>query len=106
MYELGITVAEGHSALQGALILAVTFAIASLIPIAPFFVLPVAPAVIVAIVLSAIAMFALGVFKARLTGRNPIASGLEIVALVAFAAIGGFTVGTILPRALGFAAAP
>ena len=46
------------------------------------------------------------VIKARLTGRNPIASGLEIVALVAFAAAGGFVVGTVLPRALGFAATP
>jgi VIT1/CCC1 family predicted Fe2+/Mn2+ transporter len=104
--ELGITVVEGHSALQGAVILAITFGVAALIPIAPFFVLPVDRAVIVAIALSAIAMFALGVFKARLTGRNPIASGLEIVALVAVAAAGGFIVGTVLPRALGFAATP
>jgi VIT1/CCC1 family predicted Fe2+/Mn2+ transporter len=66
----------------------------------------VGTAVIVAIALSAIAMFALGVFKARLTGRNPVVSGLEIVALVAFAAAGGFAVGTIFPRALGFAATP
>lgn len=104
--ELGITVVEGHSALQGAVILAVTFGIASLIPISPFFVLPVWAAAVVAIGLSAVAMFALGVFKSRLTGRNAVVSGLEIVALVACAAVGGFIVGTILPRALGFAAAP
>ena len=100
--ELGISVEAGPSALQGAAILAVTFAIAALIPLAPFFFLPVGTAVFVAITLSAIAMFALGVVKARLTRRNPIMSGLEIVALVGLASVGGFITGTVLPRALGF----
>src|SRR5437667_9326365 len=35
--ELGITVEEGHSPLQRALVLAFTFALASLVPISPFF---------------------------------------------------------------------
>ncbi len=104
--ELGISVEAGPSALQGAIILAVTFAVAALVPLGPFFFLPVGTAVFVAIALSAIAMFALGVLKSRLTLRNPIASGLEIVALVALASAGGFIAGTLLPRALGFVAAP
>ena len=103
--ELGIVVEAGPSALQGAFILALTFAVAALIPLTPFFILPVGTAVVVAITLSAIAMFALGVVKARLTQRNPILSGLEIVALVAAASVGGFITGTLLPRALGFIAA-
>jgi VIT1/CCC1 family predicted Fe2+/Mn2+ transporter len=100
--ELGIRVEAGASALQGAIILAITFALAALIPLGPFFFLPVGAAVFAAIALSAIAMFALGVVKARLTRRNPIVSGLEIVALVALASAGGFITGTVLPRALGF----
>jgi VIT1/CCC1 family predicted Fe2+/Mn2+ transporter len=104
--ELGITVDAGPSAVQGAIILALTFAAAALIPLSPFFFLPVGTAVFVAITLSAIAMFALGVVKARLTQRNPIVSGLEIVALVAAASVGGFITGTLLPRALGFIGAP
>ena len=104
--ELGISVEAGPGALQGAIILAVTFGVAALIPIAPFFVFAVGTAVWVAIGLSAVAMFALGVVKARLTRRNAVVSGLEIVALVAVASIGGFITGTLLPRALGFMAAP
>ena len=42
--ELGITVDAGPSPLQGAIILAITFGVAALIPIAPFFALPVGPA--------------------------------------------------------------
>jgi len=100
--ELGITVDAGPGALQGALLLALTFAVAALVPIGPFFFLPVGTAVYVAIALSAIVMFGLGVVKARFTRANPIVSGLQIVALVAGASAGGFVVGTLLPRALGF----
>ncbi len=100
--ELGISVEAGPSALQGAMILAVTFGVAAAIPISPFFALPVGTAVWVAIVLSGVAMFALGVVKARLTRRNPIVSGLEILALVAAASAGGYIAGTLLPRMLGF----
>lgn len=102
--ELGISVDAGAGALQGAIVLALTFAVASLVPIGPFFFLHVQTAVFVAIGMSAIVMFALGVVKSRFTKANPIVSGLEIVALVAAASAGGFIVGTLLPRALGFAA--
>jgi VIT1/CCC1 family predicted Fe2+/Mn2+ transporter len=101
--ELGVTFEEGGSALQGALILSGAFAAAALVPIAPFFFLPVRVALIAAVVLCAVVMFALGVAKSRLTGRNPVRSGLEIVALVLAATAGGWVFGTILPRALGLA---
>src|SRR5919201_1210984 len=101
--ELGLPVEEGGSALQGALILSGAFAVAALIPIGPFFFLPVRVALVVAVVLCAVAMFALGVAKSRLTGRNPVRSGLEIVALVLAATAGGWVFGTILPQALGLA---
>jgi hypothetical protein len=48
-------------------------------------------------------MFCLGVAKSRLTGRNPVRSGLEIVALVVAASAGGWIFGSLLPHALGFA---
>lgn len=102
--ELGITVEAGPSPLQGALVLAATFAVASAVPIGPFFFLPVASAAFVSVTLSAIVMFILGVVKARFTRANPMLSGLQIVALVAAASAGGYVVGTLLPRALGFAA--
>ena len=101
--ELGLTVDEGGSPLQGALILAGAFAVAALIPIGPFFFLPVSVALFVAVALSAVVMFGLGVAKSRLTGRSPIRSGLEIVALVFAASLGGWIFGSLLPRALGFA---
>lgn len=104
--ELGITVDAGPGALQGAIVLALTFAVASLVPIGPFFFFPVGTAVFVAIGLAAVGMFALGVVKARFTGQHPVLSGLEIVGLVAAASVGGFVVGSVLPHALGAVGVP
>src|ERR1700694_369647 len=81
--ELGLTVDEVGSPLQGALILSA--------------------ALVTAIVLSIVVMFGLGVAKSRLTRRNPVRSGLEIVALVIAASAAGWVFGSLLPHALGFA---
>jgi len=101
--ELGLTVDEVGSPIQGALILSAAFAVSALVPIAPFFFLPVSVALVAAIVLSVVVMFGLGVAKSRLTGRNPVRSGLEIVALVIAASAAGWVFGSLLPHALGFA---
>lgn len=101
--ELGLTIDEGGSPLQGALILAASFFAAALVPLAPYFFLPVSTGLWVSVGLSAVVMFAVGIWKARLTKRNPIVSGLEILVLVAGAAIAGSFFGSILPGLLGVA---
>ena len=101
--ELGVTIEEGGSPFQGALILAGSFLAAALVPLLPYFFFPTSTALWVSIGLSAVAMFFVGLWKSRLTKRNPIASGLEILVLVAGAAIAGSFFGAILPGALGVA---
>jgi len=101
--ELGLAIDEGGSAMQGALILAGAFFVAALVPLGPYFFFPVRTGLWVSVGLSAIVMFGVGVWKSRLTKRNPIASGLEILVLVAGAAIAGSFFGSILPGLLGVA---
>jgi VIT1/CCC1 family predicted Fe2+/Mn2+ transporter len=101
--ELGVTVEHGGSALQGAGILAGAFFVSALVPLGPYFFLPVREGLWVSVALSAVAMFAVGVWKSTLTKRNPIASGLEIVMLVAGAALAGSFFGSVLPGLLGVA---
>jgi VIT1/CCC1 family predicted Fe2+/Mn2+ transporter len=101
--ELGLTVDEGGSAMQGALILAGAFFVSALVPLGPYFFFPVRSGLWVSVGLSAVVMFGVGVWKSRLTKRNPIASGLEILVLVAGAAIAGSFFGSILPGLLGVA---
>jgi VIT1/CCC1 family predicted Fe2+/Mn2+ transporter len=101
--ELGLAIEEGGSPLQGALILAGAFFVAALVPLLPYFFFPVRTGLWVSIGLSAVVMFAVGLWKSRLTKRNPLASGLEILVLVAGAAIAGSFFGSILPGLLGVA---
>jgi vacuolar iron transporter family protein len=101
--ELGLAVDEGGSAMQGALILAGAFFVAALVPLGPYFFFPVRSGLWVSVGLSAIVMFGVGVWKSRLTKRSPIVSGLEILVLVAGAAIAGSFFGSILPGLLGVA---
>lgn len=101
--ELGLAIEPGGSALQGAFILAGSFFVAALVPLGPYFFLPVRDGLWVSVALSGVVMFGVGVWKSRLTKRNPLASGFEIVLLVAGTAIAGSFFGSILPGLLGVA---
>jgi vacuolar iron transporter family protein len=101
--ELGLAIEEGGSPMQGALILAGAFFVAALVPLLPYFFFPVRTGLWVSVGLSAIVMFGVGVWKSRLTKRSPLVSGLEILVLVAGAAIAGSFFGSILPGLLGVA---
>ncbi|HEV2250014.1 MAG TPA: VIT1/CCC1 transporter family protein [Candidatus Limnocylindria bacterium] len=101
--ELGLAVEHGGSALQGALILAGAFFLAALVPLGPYFFLPVREGIWVSVALSAVVMFGVGLWKSRLTKRSPLVSGLEILVLVAGAAIAGSFFGSFLPGLLGVA---
>ena len=96
--ELGITPEPNVQPLRGALILSVALGLAALVPLLPYFFLPVSRALIASVLASGVALFVMGVVKARWTMANPIRSGLEVLALAAVAGIGGYVVGTILPE--------
>lgn len=101
--ELGLVIEEGHGAFQGAVIMGVSFGLASLVPLVPYLFLPVGTAIWGSIVFSLLVMFGIGVVKSRWTKRNAIVSGAGIVALGAVAGIAGYLFGTVLPALLGVA---
>lgn len=101
--ELGLVVEEGHGALQGAIIMGVSFGLAALVPLIPYMLLPVSTAVWGSMVFSGVVIFGIGVLKSKWTKRNPIVSGIEIVVLATVAGIAGFLFGTVLPGILGVA---
>ena len=96
--ELGLAAEADIRPARGALILSGALAIAALIPLLPYVFFAHPTALVVSVVASAVALFALGVVKARWTRGNPVRSGLEIVALAAVAGVGGYLVGTVLPQ--------
>jgi VIT1/CCC1 family predicted Fe2+/Mn2+ transporter len=101
--ELGLVVEEGRGAFQGALVMGASFGLAALVPILPYLVVPPSVALWASLALSGVVVFAIGVVKTRWTKRHPIGSGLEIMALAAFAGIAGYLFGSVLPVLLGVA---
>lgn len=70
--------------------------IGSLIPLAPFMVLPVQTAVFTTLGLSTLALFASGAMKARFTGVSPFKSAVEMAIVGMTAAISGYLIGKAL----------
>jgi VIT1/CCC1 family predicted Fe2+/Mn2+ transporter len=101
--ELGLVVEEGHGPLQGAIIMGAAFGLAAVVPIVPYLLLPPGAAIWGSLILSGLVVFGIGVVKARWTKRNPLGSGLEVVALAAFGGIAGYFFGSLLPGLLGVA---
>lgn len=99
--ELGLSVDTEVSPLKDSAVMGVSFFIGGLVPVAPFFLLPVAVAPVVATVLTLVALFALGAGKGRLLRRPMIKQGLEVLFIGLLSAIFGMLLGDVLPRLLG-----
>lgn len=69
--------------------------IGSLIPLAPFFLLPIRAALTLALVISAVALGFIGVYKAHTTIGNPFKSGLQMIFIGLGAAFAGYIIGRI-----------
>jgi VIT1/CCC1 family predicted Fe2+/Mn2+ transporter len=102
--ELGIQVeAEHGGVLRGSLLMGAAFGLGAIVPVLPFLFLPVGPALPAAVVATGVVLFGIGVVKSRWAHRSALGSGLEVLALAAFAGVAGYLFGTILPRVLGVA---
>jgi VIT1/CCC1 family predicted Fe2+/Mn2+ transporter len=99
-YGLAVEEASG-SPLQGALVMGSAFGLGALAPILPFLILSVDVANWMSVVATATVLFGIGVAKTRWTMGNPFLSGLEILAIGAFAGIVGYLFGSALPALLG-----
>jgi vacuolar iron transporter family protein len=102
--ELGIQVDDEHGGvLQGALLMGLAFGLGATVPVVPFLLFPIGIALPVAVIATGAVLFGIGVVKSRWTQRAALGSGLEVLALAAFAGIAGYLFGTVLPSLLGVA---
>jgi predicted membrane protein (TIGR00267 family) len=100
---VGVMMAEEHrltptdrrGAAKSALIVGLAAVVGSLIPLVPFMVLPVAPAMLVSIVAAAGTLFGVGAYKAARTVGVPARSGLEMAVIGTLSALVGYLVGLI-----------
>jgi VIT1/CCC1 family predicted Fe2+/Mn2+ transporter len=69
--------------------------IGSFIPATPFFFLSIHNATIVALIVSTIILFFVGVYKAKTTVGNPLKSGVELAVIGMLAALAGYAIGAL-----------
>jgi vacuolar iron transporter family protein len=106
--EIGIVVDDDDerrgTPLRGALFMGGSFALGSLVPLAPFLFSEGTAALLMATLFTALALFTIGAVKSQWTHRSWLLSGVEIVTLAGVAGGAGYLFGTLLPGLLGFAA--
>lgn len=83
-------------AFRTAVIVGGSAVIGSLIPLAPFALLPVGMSIWVSIVITALVLFGVGVYKARVTVGRPWRSGLEMAVIGTVSALVGYAIGILL----------
>jgi VIT1/CCC1 family predicted Fe2+/Mn2+ transporter len=82
-----------RASLRAAIVVGLAAAIGSLVPCAPFFLVPIGAAAWVATAVAAVSLFALGAYKARHTGLSATKSGLELAVIGMAAALAGWAIG-------------
>ena len=86
--------------LQSALVVGVSALVGSLVPLVPFVLVPFgiltrAMAIVISLTVSALALFSVGVYKARITVGQPGRSGLQMVVIGIVSALAGYAIGAM-----------
>lgn len=99
--ELGLPYGEVETALGDALVVGVSYAVAALIPLWPYFVWDTSTALPVSLACTGLALFGLGVLKARVARLALVRSGVAVL-LVGGASAGiGYLIGSLGPKLFG-----
>jgi vacuolar iron transporter family protein len=93
--EFQMTPPEKSNAFGSALIVGFSALAGSLIPLFPFFFLAVSPSIWISIVIAALTLFVVGVYKARVTVGKPLRSGIQMAVIGTISALAGYVVGLI-----------
>ncbi len=94
--EHQLTPTDRGKAARAALVVGISAVIGSLIPLVPFAFLPVTTSMWVSVAITALVLFAVGVYKAQMTVGHPIKSGLEMAVIGTVSALVGYLVGALL----------
>jgi VIT1/CCC1 family predicted Fe2+/Mn2+ transporter len=94
--EHQLTPVDRKQAWKISIIVGLSAIIGSLIPLIPFIFLPVSTSMLVSVVITALVLFVVGGYKARMTVGHPMRSGLEMAIIGTVSALVGYAVGILL----------
>jgi vacuolar iron transporter family protein len=92
----GLGSAEINRPLQAALVMGLSFAVGAVIPIVPYLIMRGMNALYISIVLSAVTLFGVGVFKGQLSGKSLMVSGVQFFAIAVGAALVAYLIGLVV----------
>lgn len=87
---------DRRQAWRAAWVVGLSAVIGSLVPLAPFMVLSVGTSMWASVLVTALVLFGIGVYKARVTVGRPVRSGIEMALIGTISALAGYLVGFIL----------
>jgi VIT1/CCC1 family predicted Fe2+/Mn2+ transporter len=100
--ELGLSPDVGGAALGDALVVGLTYLGAAIIPLWPYAALPlIAPALVVSLGCTLIALFTLGVIKGTVARQRLTVAGLQVLAIGSISAAVGFGIGHLVTAIVG-----
>jgi VIT1/CCC1 family predicted Fe2+/Mn2+ transporter len=94
--EHQLTPVDRRQAFRSALVVGISAIIGSLIPLTPFLFLPVTASMWLSLLISALVLFIVGAYKARMTVGHPGKSGFEMAIIGILSALVGYAVGMLL----------
>jgi VIT1/CCC1 family predicted Fe2+/Mn2+ transporter len=101
--ELGINTLEPDTVkLPAALTIGLSYLVGSIFPLIAYFFFPVPIALPISLVLTFVALVAIGIIKGKLASMNVLRSVVEIVVVGLLSAGGGYLLGSLLPHLLGY----
>jgi vacuolar iron transporter family protein len=84
--------------MRSALVVGMSSVVGSLLPLVPFFVLPMRASIAAAVILSALSLFVTGSYKGLLSAQKPVRSGLELAVIGLASALVGYGIGALVSR--------
>jgi len=93
--EFQMTPPEKTNAFRSAIIVGLAALVGSLIPLLPFFFWNISLSIWSSIVIAALTLFVVGVYKARVTIGRPLRSGIQMAVIGTISALAGYIVGLI-----------
>ena len=78
-----------------------SYIVGSIVPLIAYFFLPVPVALPISFGLTLLALVIVGIIKGKLTHLNLMRSVFEIVVVGSLSALGGYLIGSVIPRLLG-----
>ena len=93
--ELKLAPVEKYGAVRSALIVGIAAMVGSMIPLLPFFLMPLTMAMWTSILVAGLTLFLTGVYKARLTVGHWARSGIELAIIGIVSALVGYAIGLL-----------